>query len=154
MIFCFLILSLIPWVEGSMPSQIALFMHKRTWFQFLFAKILNVAHVCAHNHDFGMHALSDLVQYFLMYCVNDWYFLFCYFTAYSLENHCSIPTQNRMANYLVSILGDSLAIPNLEEANPFLSPESLKHKVEIIMMLFFFLPIFYSRAIKRRVRVL
>ena len=50
----------------------------------------------------------------------------------SIENHCSIPQQTKMAEYFESILGDTLCrhpVPEGETRLP--SPETLKGKILI-----------------------
>jgi hypothetical protein len=47
----------------------------------------------------------------------------------SLENHCSLPQQERMADYLKSILGEHLVVPPLDENGALPSPQSLRRKI-------------------------
>uniref|UniRef100_A0A8C5S579 Phosphoinositide phospholipase C n=1 Tax=Laticauda laticaudata TaxID=8630 RepID=A0A8C5S579_LATLA len=49
----------------------------------------------------------------------------------SIENHCSVTQQKKMAQYLVEILGDKLDLStvNNENSNELPSPESLKGKI-------------------------
>ncbi|XP_026543935.1 1-phosphatidylinositol 4,5-bisphosphate phosphodiesterase eta-2 [Notechis scutatus] len=49
----------------------------------------------------------------------------------SIENHCSVTQQKKMAQYLVEILGDKLDLStvNSEDSNELPSPESLKGKI-------------------------
>ena len=48
----------------------------------------------------------------------------------SIENHCSVECQNKMADYLINILGDMLYTGNVEETKTELpSPEELKNKI-------------------------
>ncbi|XP_028266836.1 1-phosphatidylinositol 4,5-bisphosphate phosphodiesterase eta-2a isoform X2 [Parambassis ranga] len=49
----------------------------------------------------------------------------------SIENHCSIPQQKKMAQYLIEILGDKLDVSNIkvDESGRLPSPESLKGKI-------------------------
>ncbi|KAM3824345.1 LOW QUALITY PROTEIN: 1-phosphatidylinositol 4,5-bisphosphate phosphodiesterase eta-2 [Vipera latastei] len=49
----------------------------------------------------------------------------------SIENHCSVTQQKKMAQYLVEILGDKLDLStvNNEDPNELPSPESLKGKI-------------------------
>ncbi|XP_029362510.1 1-phosphatidylinositol 4,5-bisphosphate phosphodiesterase eta-2a isoform X3 [Echeneis naucrates] len=49
----------------------------------------------------------------------------------SIENHCSVPQQKKMAQYLVEILGDKLDLSNIktEESGWLPSPETLNGKV-------------------------
>ncbi|XP_061697409.1 1-phosphatidylinositol 4,5-bisphosphate phosphodiesterase eta-2a [Syngnathoides biaculeatus] len=49
----------------------------------------------------------------------------------SIENHCSVPQQKKMAQYLIDILGDKLDVSNIKaEASGWLpSPENLKGKI-------------------------
>ena len=48
----------------------------------------------------------------------------CYPLILSLENHCSIPYQDAMADILESILGDRLYLPDEKSLyDPLLSPE-------------------------------
>ncbi|KAL4646079.1 1-phosphatidylinositol 4,5-bisphosphate phosphodiesterase eta-2 isoform X1 [Arapaima gigas] len=49
----------------------------------------------------------------------------------SIENHCSVPQQKKMAQYLVDILGDKLDLSDvsMDESGRLPSPESLKGKV-------------------------
>ncbi|CAM9183166.1 unnamed protein product [Pylaiella littoralis] len=50
----------------------------------------------------------------------------------SLENHCSLPQQQKMAQYMIDIIGDTMAeLPELGEGDPLPSPESLRGKVII-----------------------
>ena len=50
----------------------------------------------------------------------------------SIENHCSIEYQNKMATYLEKILGDMLYTEPVDEnLNALPSPEDLKRKVLI-----------------------
>jgi len=54
----------------------------------------------------------------------------CYPLILSLENHCSIPYQEVMADCMISILGDNLYIPEEDTMyGPLLSPYSLRGKV-------------------------
>ncbi|XP_077368059.1 1-phosphatidylinositol 4,5-bisphosphate phosphodiesterase eta-2a [Festucalex cinctus] len=49
----------------------------------------------------------------------------------SIENHCSVPQQKKMAQYLIDILGDKLDVSNIkaEESARLPSPENLKRKI-------------------------
>ncbi|XP_071331181.1 1-phosphatidylinositol 4,5-bisphosphate phosphodiesterase eta-2a [Trachinotus anak] len=49
----------------------------------------------------------------------------------SIENHCSVPQQKKMAQYLIEILGDKLDLSNIkaEESGQLPSPETLKGKI-------------------------
>lgn len=49
----------------------------------------------------------------------------------SIENHCSVPQQKKMAQYLIDILGDKLDVSNIkaEESGWLPSPENLKGKI-------------------------
>ncbi|XP_049920715.1 1-phosphatidylinositol 4,5-bisphosphate phosphodiesterase eta-2a isoform X1 [Epinephelus moara] len=49
----------------------------------------------------------------------------------SLENHCSVPQQKKMAQYLIEILGDKLDLSNIkaDESGLLPSPEMLKGKI-------------------------
>ncbi|KAM4610732.1 1-phosphatidylinositol 4,5-bisphosphate phosphodiesterase eta-2a [Polymixia lowei] len=49
----------------------------------------------------------------------------------SIENHCSVPQQKKMAQYLMEILGDKLDLANItsEEMERLPSPETLKGKI-------------------------
>ncbi|XP_035996108.1 1-phosphatidylinositol 4,5-bisphosphate phosphodiesterase eta-2a isoform X4 [Fundulus heteroclitus] len=49
----------------------------------------------------------------------------------SIENHCSVPQQKKMAQYLVEILGDKLDVSSVkaEESSRLPSPESLRGKI-------------------------
>ncbi|KAM4738213.1 1-phosphatidylinositol 4,5-bisphosphate phosphodiesterase eta-2a isoform 1-T3 [Anableps anableps] len=49
----------------------------------------------------------------------------------SIENHCSVPQQKKMAQYLVEILGDKLDVSSVkaEECGRLPSPESLRGKI-------------------------
>nr|XP_061802202.1 1-phosphatidylinositol 4,5-bisphosphate phosphodiesterase eta-2-like [Nerophis lumbriciformis] len=49
----------------------------------------------------------------------------------SIENHCSVPQQKKMAQYLIDILGDKLDVSNIkaEESGWLPSPETLKGKI-------------------------
>ncbi|KAK1159579.1 1-phosphatidylinositol 4,5-bisphosphate phosphodiesterase eta-2-like isoform X2 [Acipenser oxyrinchus oxyrinchus] len=49
----------------------------------------------------------------------------------SLENHCSVPQQKKMAQYLVEVMGDKLDLSsvNMEESGRLPSPEELKGKI-------------------------
>ncbi|XP_029975668.1 1-phosphatidylinositol 4,5-bisphosphate phosphodiesterase eta-2a isoform X2 [Salarias fasciatus] len=49
----------------------------------------------------------------------------------SIENHCSVPQQKKMAQYLVDILGDKLDVSGVraEESGRLPSPEALKGKI-------------------------
>lgn len=49
----------------------------------------------------------------------------------SIENHCSVAQQKKMAQYLVEILGDKLDLStvNNKDPNELPSPESLKGKI-------------------------
>jgi len=47
----------------------------------------------------------------------------------SLENHCSLPQQEKMANIMKSTFGAKLAMPSSENEQKLPSPESLKGKV-------------------------
>ncbi|XP_043918926.1 1-phosphatidylinositol 4,5-bisphosphate phosphodiesterase eta-2 isoform X2 [Protopterus annectens] len=49
----------------------------------------------------------------------------------SIENHCSVPQQKKMAQYLIEVLGDKLDLSsvNIEDASQLPSPETLKGKI-------------------------
>lgn len=49
----------------------------------------------------------------------------------SIENHCSVPQQKKMAQYLIEILGDKLDVSNIkaEESGHLPSPETLRGKI-------------------------
>ncbi|XP_063747166.1 1-phosphatidylinositol 4,5-bisphosphate phosphodiesterase eta-2a isoform X2 [Eleginops maclovinus] len=49
----------------------------------------------------------------------------------SIENHCSVPQQKKMAQYLIEILGDKLDLSNIkaEEPGRLPSPETLRGKI-------------------------
>ncbi|XP_054653561.1 1-phosphatidylinositol 4,5-bisphosphate phosphodiesterase eta-2a isoform X2 [Dunckerocampus dactyliophorus] len=49
----------------------------------------------------------------------------------SIENHCSVPQQKKMAQYLIDILGDKLDVSNIkaEDSGRLPSPENLKGKI-------------------------
>ncbi|XP_041801825.1 1-phosphatidylinositol 4,5-bisphosphate phosphodiesterase eta-2a [Chelmon rostratus] len=49
----------------------------------------------------------------------------------SIENHCSVPQQKKMAQYLTEILGDKLDLSNIkaDESGRLPSPETLKGKI-------------------------
>ncbi|XP_029995723.1 1-phosphatidylinositol 4,5-bisphosphate phosphodiesterase eta-2a isoform X9 [Sphaeramia orbicularis] len=49
----------------------------------------------------------------------------------SIENHCSVPQQKKMAQYLIEILGDKLDLSNIkaDESGRLPSPETLKGKI-------------------------
>lgn len=49
----------------------------------------------------------------------------------SIENHCSVPQQKKMAQYLIEILGDKLDLSNIksDETGHLPSPEMLKGKI-------------------------
>ncbi|KAI4877447.1 hypothetical protein NFI96_034579, partial [Prochilodus magdalenae] len=49
----------------------------------------------------------------------------------SIENHCSVPQQKKMAQYLVEILGDKLELSSIsaEESGLLPSPDALKGKI-------------------------
>nr|XP_043893360.1 1-phosphatidylinositol 4,5-bisphosphate phosphodiesterase eta-2a isoform X3 [Solea senegalensis] len=49
----------------------------------------------------------------------------------SIENHCSVPQQKKMALYLIEILGDKLDLSNIkaDESGRLPSPEALKCKI-------------------------
>ncbi|XP_045911792.1 1-phosphatidylinositol 4,5-bisphosphate phosphodiesterase eta-2a isoform X2 [Micropterus dolomieu] len=49
----------------------------------------------------------------------------------SIENHCSVPQQKKMAQYLIEILGDKLDLSNIkaDESGWLPSPEMLKGKI-------------------------
>ncbi|XP_053705233.1 1-phosphatidylinositol 4,5-bisphosphate phosphodiesterase eta-2a isoform X8 [Synchiropus splendidus] len=49
----------------------------------------------------------------------------------SIENHCSVPQQKKMAQYLIDILGDKLDVSNIKaaESGRLPSPETLKGKI-------------------------
>eukprot|EP00752_Nemacystus_decipiens_P001301 g1292.t1 len=50
----------------------------------------------------------------------------------SLENHCSLPQQQKMAQIMIRIIGDTIAVlPELKEGEPLPSPESLRRKIVI-----------------------
>ena len=50
----------------------------------------------------------------------------------SIENHCSVPQQNRMAEIMIDIFGDLLYREPRNEERPFLpSPASLMGKILI-----------------------
>ncbi|KAM7405470.1 hypothetical protein PAMP_012729 [Pampus punctatissimus] len=49
----------------------------------------------------------------------------------SIENHCSVPQQKKMAQYLIEILGDKLDVSNIKagDSGQLPSPETLKGKI-------------------------
>lgn len=49
----------------------------------------------------------------------------------SIENHCSVPQQKKMAQYLIEILGDKLDVFNIkaDESGQLPSPEALRGKI-------------------------
>lgn len=49
----------------------------------------------------------------------------------SIENHCSVPQQKKMAQYLIEILGDKLDLANIKAdgAGRLPSPEILRGKI-------------------------
>ncbi|XP_061113196.1 1-phosphatidylinositol 4,5-bisphosphate phosphodiesterase eta-2a isoform X2 [Conger conger] len=49
----------------------------------------------------------------------------------SIENHCSVPQQKKMAQYLMEVLGDQLDLStvNMDESGRLPSPEGLKGKI-------------------------
>ncbi|MEQ2267115.1 1-phosphatidylinositol 4,5-bisphosphate phosphodiesterase eta-2, partial [Xenotaenia resolanae] len=49
----------------------------------------------------------------------------------SIENHCSVPQQKKMAQYLIEILGDKLDVSSVkaDESGRLPSPESLRGKI-------------------------
>uniref|UniRef100_A0A4W6CYA8 Phosphoinositide phospholipase C n=1 Tax=Lates calcarifer TaxID=8187 RepID=A0A4W6CYA8_LATCA len=49
----------------------------------------------------------------------------------SIENHCSVPQQKKMAQYLIEVLGDKLDLSNIkaDESGWLPSPETLKGKI-------------------------
>ncbi|CAK6968696.1 -phosphatidylinositol 4%2C5-bisphosphate phosphodiesterase eta-2a [Scomber scombrus] len=49
----------------------------------------------------------------------------------SIENHCSVPQQKKMAQYLIEILGDKLDVSNIKagDSGRLPSPETLKGKI-------------------------
>lgn len=49
----------------------------------------------------------------------------------SIENHCSVPQQKKMAQYLVEVLGEKLDLSSIkaDESGLLPSPESLKGKI-------------------------
>lgn len=49
----------------------------------------------------------------------------------SIENHCSVPQQKKMAQYLVETLGDKLDVSSVkaDESGRLPSPESLRGKI-------------------------
>ena len=52
----------------------------------------------------------------------------------SLETHCHIPQQQKMAEYMKTILGDKIAVPLVfapDQPKVCPSPEDLKHKILI-----------------------
>ncbi|KAK1899209.1 1-phosphatidylinositol 45-bisphosphate phosphodiesterase eta-2 [Dissostichus eleginoides] len=57
--------------------------------------------------------------------------LICYPVILSIENHCSVPQQKKMAQYLIEILGDKLDVSNIkaEESGRLPSPETLRGKI-------------------------
>lgn len=59
-----------------------------------------------------------------------WIFL-SYPVILSIENHCSVPQQKKMAQYLIEILGDKLDLSNIkaDESGRLPSPETLKGKI-------------------------
>lgn len=58
--------------------------------------------------------------------------MFCsYPVILSIENHCSVPQQKKMAQYLTEILGDKLDVSSIkvDESGRLPSPESLRGKI-------------------------
>lgn len=57
--------------------------------------------------------------------------LFRYPVILSIENHCSVPQQKKMAQYLVEILGEKLDLSSIkvDESGLLPSPDSLKGKI-------------------------
>lgn len=49
----------------------------------------------------------------------------------SIENHCSVPQQKKMAQYLVEVLGDKLDLANIraDATGRLPSPETLRGKI-------------------------
>ncbi|XP_066547208.1 1-phosphatidylinositol 4,5-bisphosphate phosphodiesterase eta-2a isoform X2 [Amia ocellicauda] len=49
----------------------------------------------------------------------------------SIENHCSVPQQKKMAQYLIEVMGDKLDLSDvhMDESGTLPSPESLKGKI-------------------------
>lgn len=49
----------------------------------------------------------------------------------SIENHCSVPQQKKMAQYLTEILGDKLDVSSIkaDESGQLPSPEALRGKI-------------------------
>uniref|UniRef100_A0A3B3VC97 Phosphoinositide phospholipase C n=1 Tax=Poecilia latipinna TaxID=48699 RepID=A0A3B3VC97_9TELE len=63
--------------------------------------------------------------------INKYAFIKTYPVILSIENHCSVPQQKKMAQYLVEILGDKLDVSSVkaEESGRLPSPESLRGKI-------------------------
>lgn len=61
----------------------------------------------------------------------------------SIENHCTVPQQKKMANYLREVLQDKLDLSSvsMHECKKLPSPEILKGKI-LVKVLFFF----YTRS--------
>lgn len=56
---------------------------------------------------------------------------FSYPVILSIENHCSVPQQKKMAQYLIEILGDKLDLANIKAdgTGRLPSPEILRGKI-------------------------
>lgn len=58
-------------------------------------------------------------------------FVHSYPVILSIENHCSVPQQKKMAQYLTEILGDKLDVSSVkvDESGRLPSPEALRGKI-------------------------
>ena len=71
-----------------------------------------------------MYSYVQLDNYFVLF------FIFRYPLILSIENHCSIPQQQVMAQIMKDTFGKQLYMDNVDMANQvLLSPEELKNKI-------------------------
>ncbi|CAN0173127.1 unnamed protein product, partial [Ectocarpus fasciculatus] len=76
----------------------------------------------------GRIHFADVIQAVMDYAFNKT----DYPVILSLENHCSLPQQQKMAQCMIRIIGDTMAVlPELGEGDPLPSPESLRGKIII-----------------------
>ena len=77
--------------------------------------------------------LTSKIQFYdIITAINEYAFVDSFYPVIlSLENHCSVPQQIKMAEFMVRTFGDALATPRLAEDGRLPSPEALRGKILI-----------------------
>lgn len=115
----------------------------------LFMQIAKIFHYLAPPSIFSLICYPKLnpVIYVLQESYKLTYFLFLsllslfrYPVILSIENHCSVPQQKKMAQYLVEILGEKLDLSSIKanESGLLPSPDSLKGKILVKVNFYIF----------------